>query len=532
MKKLSLFILTVVSCFSVFSQESINDSLIETNLTDNLKTRIRIKKSAKIDIEHLSRLSRITDMHKRNRLKMINPMTVTSMSVSEILDANPIYANDSTYVLTKRGIVNTLVSTNLYVNSLKPLTYLSISDKLSPTQLKTYQLIGGDVSSFDILKIDVNSIKMYDTTVFSNYDGIDMTIDQEVYAIDNSKFSVIITEEILAELARDTSIYSYEKSKEFNVAYYKDLQALDRETYYEWIKFLGQHLNSEIEFIKNTNRFKMIGEARIENDKYTDEDRKLLKSNLEVLKNEGYDTVLVRFYCDQDLTLITKMIHDIKSTGMKVFSVYVGLDNRKPCWNPYVKPELIEKYIGEVAPLSEGWLLNWRSTSQHVKLLPKEFFNYISKTVRKYNKTCLIYGEIYYGQIDPLRTTALMYNIPENATGVVINNMGFSGYNHQFVANKMFAKIVPNYKNLDRMAQVIGYRPYYSSKNNLYFDTKEEYSYKHKIENNFRKARCGTITMLHDGVDDNYAEDYTTWQSQDNIMKDHKIHALIDVRQM
>jgi hypothetical protein len=58
------------------------------------------------------------------------------------------------------------------------------------------------------------------------------------------------------------------------------------------------------------------------------------------------------------------MIYDIKSTGMNVFSVYVGLDNRKPQpWNPYVEPALIEKYISQIAPLSDGWMLNWRSTS-------------------------------------------------------------------------------------------------------------------------------------------------------------------------
>jgi hypothetical protein len=87
-----------------------------------------------------------------------------------------------------------------------------------------------------------------------------------------------------------------------------------------------------------------------------------------------------------------------------------------------------------------------------VKLLPKEFYNYICKTVRKYNKTCLIYGEIYYGQIDPLRINALMYNIPENVTGVLINNMGFYGYNHSFIINKMFTNVVPNYKKLDKIA--------------------------------------------------------------------------------
>jgi hypothetical protein len=37
--------------------------------------------------------------------------------------------------------------------------------------------------------------------------------------------------------------------------------------------------------------------------------------------------------------------------------------------------------------------------------------------------------------------------------------------------------------------------------------------------------------MLHDGVDDNYAEDIITWQTQDNIMYDFKIKNLSKVKQ-
>jgi hypothetical protein len=216
---------------------------------------------------------------------------------------------------------------------------------------------------------------------------------------------------------------------------------------------MSKYKNLNIDFIQNKNRYRIIGEARIEKRGYDNDVKMNMLKNIDVLKKHGYDTVLVRFNCDDDINLVTNMIHDIKTTGMRVYSIYVGLDNRKPIqWNPFVKPSIIEDYIKKIAPLSDGWLLNWRSTSAHVKLLPKEFYNFICSTVRKYNKTCLIYGEIYYGKIDPLRTTALMYNIPENITGVVINNMGFSNYNHVYIINKLFAKIVPNYKNIDKIA--------------------------------------------------------------------------------
>jgi hypothetical protein len=59
----------------------------------------------------------------------------------------------------------------------------------------------------------------------------------------------------------------------------------------------------------------------------------------------------------------------------------------------------------------------------------------------------------------------------------------------------------------------------------MYLDVNDEYTYKHEIENNFRKARAGTITMLHDGIDDNYTEDII-YQTNDNILYDVKIQFL------
>jgi hypothetical protein len=261
---------------------------------------------------------------------------------------------------------------------------------------------------------------------------------------------------------------------------------------------------------------KIIGELKIENDEQylSTDDLERLSSNLDILKTCGYDSVLVRFYVGQNLDFIIKMIEYVKAQGFDIYVTYTGLDNRKPvAWNPFVNINELDRYISVIAPYATGWFLNWRSTSQHVKLLPKEFYNYLYNTIRKYNNQCMIYGEIYYGQIDPLRTTALIYNIPNNVSGVLINNMGFYGYNHAFIVNKLFVNVIPEYKKLAKIAQVVGYRPYYSSKHNLYLSTKEEFSYKAKIENNFRRVKCGTLTFIHDGVDDNYAEQYNIYQS-------------------
>lgn len=145
------------------------------------------------------------------------------------------------------------------------------------------------------------------------------------------------------------------------------------------------------------------------------------------------------------------MISDIKSEGFEIFSTFVGLDGETPCWNPFIEPEMIEKYIAEIAPLCSGYLLNWRSTSNHVKILPAEYFNYICKILRKANDKILIYGEVYYGSIDSLHAVSLVYTFPENATGVIINNMGYYGYNITYVVNNMFTQYVPGYRNIEKI---------------------------------------------------------------------------------
>jgi hypothetical protein len=145
------------------------------------------------------------------------------------------------------------------------------------------------------------------------------------------------------------------------------------------------------------------------------------------------------------------MINDIKALGFKVYSTYVGLDSR-PLWNPFIlSPEKIEELIAKIAPLSDGWLLNWRSTSAHNKILPKEYFNFICNIVRKYNEKCYIYGEVYYGEIGPLGTNALMYTAPTNITGIIVNNFGYYGYNHAYVINKLLSNKIPNYKQLQKI---------------------------------------------------------------------------------
>lgn len=110
--------------------------------------------------------------------------------------------------------------------------------------------------------------------------------------------------------------------------------------------------------------------------------------------------------------------------------------------------------------------------------------------------------------------------------------MGYNGCNIQYVVNNMFSTRVPGYKKLDKIGQVIGVSPYYCSKpeKDMHLSIEEEYKYKKDIEDEFWMYGCGTVTMLHDGIDDNY-----TWlaasptctgkcDTTDNIVYDKKIN--------
>ena len=79
------------------------------------------------------------------------------------------------------------------------------------------------------------------------------------------------------------------------------------------------------------------------------------------------------------------MVDCIRDAGFGIFATYVGKDGRKQKWNPYIEPEILESYIAMVAPRCTGFLLNWRGTSSHTRLLPNEFFNYMCTTLRKHN---------------------------------------------------------------------------------------------------------------------------------------------------
>lgn len=442
-----------------------------------------------------------------------------------------------------------IATTQITVDSLKPYT-LSLNDlgvstiNLGSTVLDSIKLDNGSVTSLslaglglsgaEVTKLEANllAVSKLKPTVLNVTDASSVS---SILVIDNSKFNVEVTDETYAELAEMKLIYNFEQNYNESLkgeVKLTDVRKLERSMYIKWINLLASNKVAKIEKVSNSVRRKIVGEAWLYENRYDVSVKENMLKNLAFLKSKGYDTVLIRFDCTEDLEKLSKMVDDVKAAGLSVFMAYVGQDNLEPRWNPYIDPDVLEKYFAEVAPKCDGMLLNWRSTSNHVKVLPIEFFNYLCNTVRKHNDKILIYGEVYYGRIDPLRMTTLIYTAPENITGIVINNMGYYGYNTTYIVNNLFANSVPGYKKLDKLGQVIGYGPYYCSRQefNAHLTLDQEYSYKAKVETAFRRTGYGTVTMLHDGVDDNQTSlvadpaDEKHWHdTMDNILYDTKI---------
>ena len=569
--------------------------IIVTNLNDKLRTQVTIDNTTGMDIRRLNLDSIHADKHK-SRYTTVKSLKIDVPTARKVVMVKPLSTRDESgnkinvdniYIDSfairkldnKNIIVNSLTTKNMLINDLSPSVFYLNDGKLSLVGTKdrgqsvydvknlsvngihpytinvseygvnsltvsSIALNNGSVGQIDVSRLNLNPIEVkkleanllavnkLKPTVINVTDSSGVT---SIMMIDNSRFNVKITEDTYAELVEMKLIYNFEQDYNESLkteVKLNDIRKLDRNMYIKWIKILVANKKCNIAYIKNKKLRKIIGEAWIYNNRYNFQTKENMLKNLDFFKSKGYGAVLVRFDCSEDKDKLIEMVDDIREAGFEVFGTYVGQDNLKPAWNPYIEPETIEEYISLLAPKFTGFLLNWRSTSNHVKILPIEYFNYICNTLRKANDKILIYGEVYYGNIDPLRMRTLIYTAPENVTGIVINNMGYYGYNTTYIVNSLFTSAVPGYRKIDKLGQVIGYGPYYSSRPefNAHLNLDQEYKYKDNVETAFRRTGYGTITMSHDGVDDNFTniiadstDEKHYFDTTDNILYDIKI---------
>lgn len=300
--------------------------------------------------------------------------------------------------------------------------------------------------------------------------------------------------------------------------YIKNFDTLSETNLVEWTNILNQNTTANIEYIANTNKYKIIAEVRLINNSY---DIIKLKNNLDVLKQLGYDSVLVRFDCSEDIIVLKNLVKDIKNNGFNVFITFIGDDYNTKNWSVFINPTNIENYFKELSPEAIGVFLCWRrGTSIKRYVIPMEYYNYICNISRKYNKNILIYGEVFYGSLEPQQQqeAKLYNNIPENITGILIHNYGYRNSNRAYIINKLIKNNISNYNKLNIIGIVNGTAI-------IQKNIKTEYKYKKYIEKSFNKLNCSTVTFLRNGFDirfirerklnisDNILEnDLTTWE--------------------
>ena len=131
-----------------------------------------------------------------------------------------------------------------------------------------------------------------------------IVIDGNKWHVDSQVYDVPVTEKTYEDLAEMKFIYDFEKSYSYSAkaeASLKDARKLDRKQYLRWIEILKNNKTSGIRPVKSQKRRKIIGEAWILNGNYGASTKENMKKNLAYLKSKGYDTVLVRFRCSEDI---------------------------------------------------------------------------------------------------------------------------------------------------------------------------------------------------------------------------------------
>ena len=236
-------------------------------------------------------------------------------------------------------------------------------------------------------------------------------------------------------------------------------------------------------------------------------DADILNKNLEFYASKGFNGVLLTFGYEGDvISQLEDVVSLIKSKNMKVFISYSGPESLDHSLLP--NPDVLFDKITRLAKTSDGIILGWRRTSAHMYIQDKGFTNFIISTARKANPDIAVIGEVFFGEthraIGNLKT--LEYNIPNNSSAVMIAGLGFNRVSVNSVVNNLLSKV----KDYNRIALIVGDRPYYNTRNNTNRSFEDNFNIKEAIAKRWIKAGVNSIIILHgDGSDGMYNTKYT-----------------------
>ena len=369
---------------------------------------------------------------------------------------------------------------------------------ISDTELSKLGVTKEELSNMvNLPTIVISSIELNSTVnLLKNYKGItisSITINKPTV----NGISVINPTENLPKLI--------EFQKKLSM-YFKDQRSISRDTnvdvnnpiIHKWIEIYKNYKNVSISYIPLTKPIKMISEAVVPR---TNEELEILTNNINFFKTKGYNSVLLNFDGTESTSDLLKTILYIKSLGMDVYASYGGVESLNT--TVFIDPATLREYLITIAPYIDGYIIGWRRTSGHLFEMDQEYMNYIVKTLRDKNPNLPIIGEIYFGNShkNPEENKwGFVCNIPQNASAVLINNFGYFNVNLNYVLNTLLPKKITGFNKMTKIGLVLGYRPYYASRNDINWSFKKNLDAKSIIENEFTSNGCyGTLTLSNDG---------------------------------
>jgi len=221
----------------------------------------------------------------------------------------------------------------------------------------------------------------------------------------------------------------------------------------------------------------------------------ILDSNLEFYKKQGYNSVLMAFNGTEALDKLVDVEDLILSKGFKVFIAYSGPESLE--WSMFIDPSKLEEYLSTLGAKAEGIIIGWRRTALHLFIPDKPYINFILKSAMKKNAKLIVLGEAYLGETADTngKGGSVTINLPANASGVLINGIGFNGVDVERALKGAFSQV----KSQKRIAVIVGDNPYYLSRNANKRNFQQNLKIKQNLEKQFISAGCnGTITLHGD----------------------------------
>lgn len=262
-----------------------------------------------------------------------------------------------------------------------------------------------------------------------------------------------------------------------------------------WKKWLRVYQNNQnFDFKKNpiSYQIKMIAEVNMP---ITNKEVDILDKNLEFYKEHGYNSVLLAFNGTEPLSKLIDVEDLIISKGLKVFIAYSGPENLK--WSMFVDPSKLEEYLSALGAKADGIVIGWRRTALHLFIPDKPYVNFILKSAMERNDKLIVLGEAYLGETADTngKSNSITINLPANASGVLINGIGFNGVDVERALKGVFSQV----KDQKRIAVIVGDCPYYLSRYANKYNFQQNLKIKQNLEKQFINAGCsGTITLHGD----------------------------------